>query len=661
MEPLLLLFPLLSALIPLLLGSFLGSRWSSIITTTLIGSSFLVAVSTIPTIFNHGVVYFPLFRWFSISLLEFGWAIQLDSLTVVMLLVVLSISFLVHLYSISYMAEDPHQPRFFAYLSLFTFFMILLVTSSAFPQLFVGWEGVGVCSYLLISFWFTRRQASKSALKAMVVNRFGDLGLIGAMVLLYHETGTLDFSALFLISHSLLETKVLLLGWEQPLLVVVGFLLLLGAVGKSAQLGLHTWLPDAMEGPTPVSALIHAATMVTAGVFLLIRCSPLIELAPPVLSFAALIGGLTALFGATTGLFQNDLKRVVAYSTCSQLGYMVFVCGLSSYNVAAFHLCNHAFFKALLFLGSGAIIHAYSDEQDMRRMGGLVRLLPFTYSVMLIGSLSLGGVPFLTGFYSKDLILEVCATSSSVYAPFVYGLGVVSAFFTAFYSIRLLYLTFLSGSRGFKPVYKIVGEREAPIIMLCVLVPLAILSIFIGFFSREFFVGLGTDFFSSSVLQLPTHLSQDSSEFLPLSIKSLPLIFAFGGGTLSFLLHFFFFRAVLAFQLGKLGFFFYRLLNGRWFIDPIQNSLVAFPSLRFGYNVAFKLIDRGAIEIFGPTGLYKLFDRLALSYTKLHSGYIYHYVFFTVAATAFLFFPLFGFEFRPLLIILLLCVTSLFK
>ena len=553
-----------------------------------------------------------------------------------MLLVVLSISLLVHLYSAGYMAEDPHRPRFFAYLSLFTFFMLLLVAAPNLPQLFVGWEGVGVCSYLLISFWFTRRQAAKSALKALVVNRVGDLGFIGAMALLYGEVGTLDLATLFALAPSLASANLAILGYSVSLPTAVGLLLLLAAAGKSAQLGLHSWLPDAMEGPTPVSALIHAATMVTAGIFLLMRCSPLLELSPTALGVLALLGSLTALFGATTGLFQNDLKRVVAYSTCSQLGYMAFACGLSAFSLSAFHLSNHAFFKALLFLGSGAVIHACADEQDMRRLGGLARLLPFTYSAMLVGSLSLAGFPFLSGFYSKDLILEAALASPSPLAPFAYGLGALSAFFTAFYSLRLLHFTFLSPPRGPGSTYRGAGSQEAAGPMLGALLPLAVASIFIGYLSRELLVGAGTPFWGNSLAPAPAHLGQDWSEFLPLPLKLLPLVLSLGGALGALLLHQLLYGLLLGFQLGVLGRPLLLLLNGRWLLDPIQNRLFVLPALGFGYRVVFQSLDRGAIELLGPTGLARSVQFLSSRLSGIQSGFLYHYVFLLLTALALL-------------------------
>lgn len=633
MEPLIVLLPLLGSVLALFLGGRLGATLTIRLTTGLVATSLVLALATfLATAFGHRTVLLPLFPWWDLSLLRLSWGLLIDPLTAVMLLVVLSISLLVHLYSAGYMAEDPHRPRFFAYLSLFTFFMLVLVVAPNLPQLFVGWEGVGVCSYLLISFWFTRRQAAKSALKAMVVNRVGDLGLIAAMALLYREVGTLDLTTIFALAPSLASAALPLLGQPIPLPTAIGLLLLLAAVGKSAQLGLHSWLPDAMEGPTPVSALIHAATMVTAGIFLLMRCSPLLELSPTALGATALVGSLTALFGATTGLFQNDLKRVVAYSTCSQLGYMAFACGLSAYSVGAFHLYNHAFFKALLFLGSGAVIHACADEQDMRRLGGLARLLPFTYSAMVVGSLSLAGFPFLTGFYSKDLILEAALASPSPLAPFAYGLGALSAFFTAFYSLRLLHFTFLSQPRGPVSSFSQAGSHEAAGPMLLALLPLTLASLFLGYLSRELFVGLGTPFWGNSLALHPLHLAQDWSEFLPLPLKLLPLVLSLAGAAGALLLHQLLYRFLLGFQLGGIGRPVGVLLNGRWLLDPIQNRFFTLPALRFGYRVAFQTLDRGAIELLGPTGLSRTVASLSSRISGLQSGFLYHYVFLLLAA-----------------------------
>jgi len=401
-----------------------------------------------------------------------------------MLIVVTFVSSLVHLYSIPYMSEDPHSPRFMCYLSIFTFFMLMLVTGDNFLQLFLGWEGVGLASYLLINFWFTRLQANKAAIKAMLVNRAGDfalaLGIIGSFTLFQ----TVDFSTTFVCASVFSEPNHYFLFCNTGFhaITVICILLFIGAIGKSAQIGLHTWLPDAMEGPTPVSALIHAATMVTAGVFMIARCSPLFEYSPNALIVITFVGAMTSFFAATNGILQNDLKRVIAYSTCSQLGYMIFACGISNYSVSVFHLMNHAFFKALLFLSAGSVIHAMSDEQDMRKMGGLVSLLPFTYAMMLIGSLSLIGFPFLTGFHSKDVILELAYAKYTISGNFAFWLGSVSVFFTSYYSFRLLFLTFLTPINSFKR--DILRCHDAPISMAIPLIPLALGSIFVGYLAK---------------------------------------------------------------------------------------------------------------------------------------------------------------------------------
>lgn len=441
-----------------------------------------------------------------------------DSLTVSMFLVVNVISFLVHVYSIKYMSEDPHIVRFMSYLSFFTFFMLILVSADNFIQMFLGWEGVGLCSYLLISFWFTRVQANKAAIKALIVNRVGDFGLSIGIIFIFFFFRSVDFATVFALApfysgNAFLEVACLLL--------------FVGSVGKSAQLGLHTWLPDAMEGPTPVSALIHAATMVTAGVFLIIRCSPLFEFAPSALTVVTFFGALTAFFAATVGLFQNDIKKVIAYSTCSQLGYMVFACGLSNYSASFFHLANHAFFKALLFLSAGSVIHSLSNEQDMRKMGGLTEVLPFTYTMMLIGSLSLMGFPYLTGFYSKDLILELAVANYTFSGVFSYWLGTLAALMTACYSFRLVYLVFFNIPNGFKVGYA--NTHELPVYMAFPLGLLCFGSIFLGYLSKDMVVGLGTPFFGNSIVVLFDNLYLIDAEFVPHAEKIRPVIFSFLG------------------------------------------------------------------------------------------------------------------------------------
>jgi proton-translocating NADH-quinone oxidoreductase chain L len=611
-------------------GRALGQGPAARLATGLVALALLVALPVAGSALLGGAtVRVELLPWMALGGLRTSWGLLVDSLTGLMLLVVLSISLCVHSYSLGYMAADPHRARFFGYLSLFTFFMLLLVVAPELPQLFVGWEGVGVCSYLLISFWFTRRQAAKAALKAMVVNRVGDLGLLAAMALAYNRLGTLDLGLLLALGPATGLQSAPFLGLEPSLATLLGLLLLVGAVGKSAQLGLHSWLPDAMEGPTPVSALIHAATMVTAGVFLLVRCSPLLALSPAAAAAVALVGSLTALFGATVGLFQNDLKRVVAYSTCSQLGYMTMAVGLGAPAVAAFHLANHAFFKALLFLGSGVVIHAFGDEQDMRRLGGLARLLPLTHSLMVLGSLSLAGFPFLTGFYSKDLILETAAALPGATARFAFWLGAGSAALTAFYSFRLLHLTFWSAPRGPRPAYALAGGGEAPLPMLLPLLFLGLASVGVGFLGRELLVGAGTDRWGSA-LAAPAAAALAVTEFLPWSVRLLPLALALGGGALSLAAHRLYYGPYVGLLLGRSGRAAVSFLGGRWYLDGLANGLVVRPALAFGYGTTFRLLDRGLLERFGPEGVQRLASAGSAAYVRLHSGLLYHYLFLMV-------------------------------
>lgn len=499
---LVLFVPLLSAVISGLFGRIIGTRGAGIFTSSCIVISFIISCFIFyETTLNVSPVYIKLWRWFDSELFTGSFGLQFDSLTGSMLFVITSVSALVHIYSTGYMKGDPHIPRFMSYLSFFTFLMIVLVTSDNYIQLFIGWEGVGLCSYLLINFWFTRIKANKAAIKAMLVNRVGDIGLVLAMFMILREFGSLEFSII---------NNLLIIESESS--NIICFLLFVGAIGKSAQLGLHTWLPDAMEGPTPVSALIHAATMVTAGVFLIIRSAPLFEFAPFTLTFVTIIGALTAFFAATIGVVQNDLKKVIAYSTCSQLGYMVMICGLSNYSTSLFHLMNHAFFKALLFLSAGSVIHAVSDEQDMRKMGGLIRSIPLTYIMIFIGSLSLMGFPYLTGFYSKDLILEL--TYNKYYMAFAYWLGSLSALLTAFYSTRLIYLTFFTNTNSRKEA--LVGIHEPSFNIIYPLIFLAFGSIFIGYLGKEMII--------SNIIH----------PIVPGYIKTFPLILSLFGGILAF-------------------------------------------------------------------------------------------------------------------------------
>jgi len=625
-------FPLLGSLITGLFGRFIGRTGSIILTTSCLFFSFLTALFIFYEVgLSNSICIIKLEKWFDVGLLNTSWGFLFDSLTSMMLIIVTLISFLVHLYSISYMEADPHISRFMCYLSLFTVFMLFLVTADNFIQMFLGWEGVGLSSYLLINFWFTRLQANKAAIKALIVNRVGDFGLIIGLSLIYMLFKSLNYFVVFPLTSLYTNDNIYFFNIEFNAINLICFFIFLGAVGKSAQIGLHTWLPDAMEGPTPVSALIHAATMVTAGVFIIIRCSPIMEYAPDILILIVFVGALTAFFAATTGLFQNDLKKVIAYSTCSQLGYMVFACGLSNYSVGMFHLVNHAYFKALLFLAAGSVIHALSDEQDMRKMGGLIKLLPYTYVMMLIGSLSLMGFPFLTGFYSKDVILELTYSKYTFTSGFAYWLGLISAFFTSFYSFRLLYLTFWVETNGFKNI--ILRAHESSLLMCISLFILSLGSIFIGYITKDMFIGLGTNFWSTAIFNLTENIVSLNGEFMPYHIKLLPLYFSFLGSFFIIYNNYLFlnnnyFKISLSLK------WLYTFLIKKWYFDIIYNKFIVLNVLSLGF-FTFKEIDRGFIEIIGPLGIVKFFKKIINKVNIIQSSFVYHYVFLIVIGATF--------------------------
>nr|WAK85044.1 NADH dehydrogenase subunit 5 [Amicula sp. isolate GU52X-4 cfCalB7] len=609
-----------------LFGRHLGPRGSGFITTSCLFVSLLISFFVFYEVaLMNCPVYIKLVTWISSEVLNIDWGFMFDSLTVVMCVVVTFVSFLVHLYSLEYMSHDPHLSRFMSYLSLFTFFMLILVTADNFVQMFVGWEGVGLCSYLLINFWFTRIQANKAAIKAMIVNRVGDFSLLIGIFVIFMSYKSLDYATVSALTPFLKNEIINFLNFNFNLFTVIGTFLFLGAVGKSAQLGLHTWLPDAMEGPTPVSALIHAATMVTAGVFLLARSSFIYEYATNILSYIIVIGAITSFFASTTGLLQNDLKRVIAYSTCSQLGYMIFACGLSNYSVGIFHLSNHAFFKALLFLSAGSIIHAVNDEQDMRKMGGLRFLVPFTYSMIVIGSLALMGFPFLTGFYSKDLILEVAYGKYTLLGYFSYCLGTCGAFFTAFYSTRLIYLTFLSKPIGHKQI--ICFAFDSGINISIALGCLAIPSIFIGYYTKDMIVGLGSDFFGSAIFTNLVNINIFDAEFINLFYKLLPVSLSLIGVFLAFFLYSFKLKLLFELKTSIFGKKIYNFLNRKWFFDKIYNEYFGQFFFKFGYTTSYKFVDRGIFEILGPTGLSLVALKIGSSFHKMQTGYLYHYNF----------------------------------
>nr|YP_009329940.1 NADH dehydrogenase subunit 5 [Didymosphenia geminata]API83127.1 NADH dehydrogenase subunit 5 [Didymosphenia geminata] len=607
-----------------LFGRYLGSSGAAVVTTSCLIFSFLLSIFGFYEVALLGSpVYIKLFTWISSETLNVDWGFMFDTLTISMCVIITFISSLVHLYSIEYMSHDPHLPRFMSYLSLFTFFMLILVTADNFVQMFVGWEGVGLASYLLINFWFTRIQANKAAIKAMVMNRIGDFCLLIGMLLIFMNYKAVDYASVAVLTPLFQETTINFINVKVNLLSVVGIFLFLGAVGKSAQLGLHTWLPDAMEGPTPVSALIHAATMVTAGVFLLARSSFIYEFIPNILEIITVFGALTAFFAATTGLVQNDMKRVIAYSTCSQLGYMVFACGLSNYTVGFFHLSNHAFFKALLFLSAGSVIHSVNDEQDMRKMGGLKNLAPFTYSMVVIGSLALIGFPFLTGFYSKDLILEVAYGKYSSLGYLSYILGSLGAFCTAFYSMRLTYLTFLSKPMGHRKV--ICYAHDSGTYICVALGCLAIPSIFIGYLTKDMMVGVGSSFFGTAVFVNLNNFNIFDAEFINTFYKTLPVNLSLLGFFLALLLYVFYNNLLFKIKTSLLGKKVYNFLNRKWFFDKIYNELFSQFFFKFSFSISYKFIDRGIFEVLGPTGLSSIVLGAGAALHKLQSGYIYHY------------------------------------
>ena len=623
---LLVCLPLLSFLLCCGFGRFFGYRGSPILATVCVALSALLSILAFYEVGICGSpCYLDFTPWFHSELFDASWGFLFDSLTVVMLVVVTVVSTLVHMYSIAYMGQDPHLPRFMSYLSIFTFFMLMLVTANNFIQMFFGWEGVGLASYLLINFWYTRVQANKSAIKAMLVNRVGDFGLALGIMGIFFMCKSVHFQTVFACAGQLAQESFFFFHIDTHALTTICLLLFVGAVGKSAQLGLHTWLPDAMEGPTPVSALIHAATMVTAGVFMIARCSPLFEYAPHALLVVTVVGAMTSFFAATTGVVQNDLKRVIAYSTCSQLGYMVFACGLSQYAVGVFHLMNHAFFKALLFLSAGSVIHALADEQDMRKMGGVVKLLPFTYAMMFIGSLALIGFPFLTGFYSKDVILEVAYAKYTIGGNFAYWLGVLSALFTSYYSFRLLFLTFLGPVNSFKANLKDV--HEAPQLMAWPLIILAFGSIFVGYMAKDMMIGLGTPFWNNALFILPVNTIVLESEYIPQSIKFIPIVFSVLGALFALNINIVGSSFAYMMKTSFIGRKLYIFLNKRWLFDKVYNDYIASKALSFGYHTSFKTLDKGFIEIIGPAGIMEICTQTMRQVSRLQSGYIYHYAF----------------------------------
>ena len=644
------ILPLLGSIVSGFFGRKVGVSGAQLITCL---SVFTTTALSILAFFevgmNNAPVSIQLFRWIDSESLNVLWSFNFDSLTVSMLIPVLIVSSLVHLYSIGYMSHDPHNQRFFSYLSLFTFMMIILVTANNFLLMFVGWEGVGVCSYLLVSFWFTRIAANQSSLSAFLTNRVGDCFLTIGMFAIIWSFGNLDYATVFSTAPFVSENVVTL----------VGICLLIGAMAKSSQIGLHVWLPMAMEGPTPVSALIHAATMVTAGVYLLMRSSPLIEYSNTVLILCLWLGAITTIFSSLIGLFQQDIKKVIAYSTMSQLGMMVVAVGLSSYNTALFHLVNHAFYKALLFLGAGAVIHAVADNQDFRKYGGLKAFLPLTYSVMLIASLSLVAFPFMTGFYSKDFIIESAYGQYYFSGTAVYFVSTIGAMFTTLYSVKVLYLTFLTNPNG--PLINYKHAHEGDIFMSLPLIILAVFSIFFGYITKDIFIGLGTSFFIDNSLFIhPSHEILLDTEFaVPTLFKILPLIFTVSLSILSLVLSEFIPKVLTQFKLSRLGYNIFSFFNQRFLIELFYNRYITDMVLKLGGQTT-KVLDKGSIELIGPYGLEKGLISLSRKISKLDTGVITSYaLYILVGLTFYILIPYLYLIDNNLLIIILFALISL--
>jgi NADH-quinone oxidoreductase subunit L len=563
-----------------------------------------------------------LFSFITFGDLHSEWALRIDPLTAVMLVVVTTVSSLVHIYSIGYMEEDPYKPRFFSYLSFFTFAMLMLVTSDNLIQLFFGWEGVGLASYLLIGFWFHKPEANAAAIKAFIVNRVGDFGFSLGIFAVFYFTGAIDFDTIFAQTPALVGKSFHFLSWDFDALTVVCLLLFMGAMGKSAQFLLHTWLPDAMEGPTPVSALIHAATMVTAGVFMVARLSPLFELSPTASAFVTFIGATTAMFAATIGLVQNDIKRIIAYSTCSQLGYMFVAMGVGAYSVGMFHLFTHAFFKALLFLGSGSVILAMHHEQDIRHMGGLWRKIPFTYGVMLIGTLSLTGFPLTAGYFSKDAIIEAAAVGTNPMASYGFIMTVAAAALTSFYSWRLIFKTF-HGEPHDQHHYE--AAHESPKVMLIPLALLAFGSIAAGWPFLSIFKGDGVaEFFRESLKFGPENKVLESMEHLPLLTSLAPTVMMIGGFLVA--LYFYIFRPEIPVALARDQPVLYKFLLNKWYFDEIYDFLFVRPAMWLG-RLFWKGGDGFIIDGFGPDGVSARVLDVTRNVVRLQTGYLYHYAF----------------------------------
>ena len=620
MELALLFLPLFGSIISGFFGKYIGDRTSEVITSLLVLISAIISMILFyEVIINNYENNVVIATWISSGSLNVNWSIKVDSISAVMLVVVTLVSTLVHIYSIGYMSQDPHKPRFMAYLSLFTFAMLMLVTSDNFLQLFFGWEGVGLCSYFLIGFWYKKDSANAAAIKAFVVNRVGDFGFALGIFLIFYLFGTVNYSEVFALIPSSLDTRLNFLSFDINSVDLICILLFIGAMGKSAQLFLHTWLPDAMEGPTPVSALIHAATMVTAGVFLVVRCSPIFEYSQIALNFITIIGMSTAFFAATIALVQTDIKKIIAYSTCSQLGYMFFAAGVGAYNVAMFHLFTHAFFKALLFLGSGSVIHSFKDEQDINQMGGVWKKLPYTWILMIIGTLALTGFPFLSGFYSKDAIIEFAYLRGNTTGYYAAGLGIFTAFLTSIYSWRLIFKTFHGDYNNKK--LKIETMHESSLVMLVPLFILSIGAIFAGFLFKDIFVQGGTNDFWNGSIKFLEPLSSDHPPLWFILITPIIVVLSI---PLSYYL--FIKNKNIPHSIALLNKPLYTFLINKWYFDELYEIIFIKFSKKIGLFF-WKVIDVRIIDRFGPDGISGLIKSLSIKATKFQSGFIYQYAF----------------------------------
>ncbi len=621
MELTLLFLPLLSFIISGFFGKYIGDRISEIITSLFVSISAVLALFIFYNVITQGYENnIVIATWFNSGYLNVNWSIKVDALSAVMLVVVTLISSLVHIYSIGYMSHDPHKPRFMAYLSLFTFAMLTLVTSDNFLQLFFGWEGVGLCSYFLIGFWYKKDSANAAAIKAFIVNRVGDFGFALGIFLIFYLFGTVNYNEVFQQIPQNLNNELTFLGLHINSIDLICMLLFIGAMGKSAQIFLHTWLPDAMEGPTPVSALIHAATMVTAGVFLVVRCSPIFEYSQLTLNIITFVGMSTAFFAATVALVQNDIKKIIAYSTCSQLGYMFFAAGVGAYNVAMFHLFTHAFFKALLFLGSGSVIHSFKDEQNINQMGGIWKKLPYTWVLMIIGTLALTGFPFLSGFYSKDAIIEYAYLRGNTAGYYAVVVGIFTALLTSIYSWRLIFKTF-HGTYNNKKL-KINTMHESPFVMLTPLIILAIGAIFAGYFFKELFIGhSSSNYFWTDSIKFLLPLSLDHPPLWIIYITPIIVI-------LSIPLSYYLFvkNKSITNWLANENQPLYNFLLNKWYFDELYDFLFVKLSKKIGIFF-WKSVDIKIIDRFGPDGISNLIKIFSNKAVKFQSGFIYQYAF----------------------------------